>query len=224
MNKTRTSARTSVEVPTDPTSAFVIFTEDIDDWWQRSVGEGRRSIFRIEAGVGGRFLEIHDGPAGDMLACSQAGFLDWFQADVDRREHGSRVSRGPPSQSVPLAYEDVAKAAIWLVDAFGFEPRERPTGRGRHSGCDELEVGDSVLLRSAGPTANHCAYKLLVFVDDLDAHLARSRAHGAVIIQEVVSHADRRYMAEDLCGYRWMFVQAPPKLEDDACGLRHVGT
>lgn len=61
----------SVEVGVDPATAFEIFTQEIDRWWRpgpinwydayRAVGK------RIEPGVGGRWLEVYDDAAGDVL-------------------------------------------------------------------------------------------------------------------------------------------------------------
>jgi uncharacterized glyoxalase superfamily protein PhnB len=49
-----------------------------------------------------------------------------------------------------------------------------------------------------------------VFVDDLDAHFARSKAAGADIVQEIHQHGYRSYEAADLEGNRWIFAQAGP--------------
>jgi hypothetical protein len=61
----------TIEVAVDPATAFEIFTEEIDRWWKpgpinwydayRAVGT------RIEPGVGGRWLEVYDEAAGDVL-------------------------------------------------------------------------------------------------------------------------------------------------------------
>jgi uncharacterized glyoxalase superfamily protein PhnB len=46
-----------------------------------------------------------------------------------------------------------------------------------------------------------------VFVDDVDAHLARAKAHGARILSEIEDdYPGRRYRAEDIEGHRWMFL------------------
>jgi len=51
-----------------------------------------------------------------------------------------------------------------------------------------------------------------VFVDDLDAHLARAQAGGAEIVEDISSHGYRAYAARDLEGHRWTFAQAPPSV------------
>ena len=47
-----------------------------------------------------------------------------------------------------------------------------------------------------------------VFVDDLEAHLARAREKGATIEQEIEKHGFSSYVALDLEGRRWRFAQA----------------
>ena len=61
----------TIEVAVDPATAFAIFTEEIGQWWRpgpinwydpsRAVGT------RFEPGVGGRWLEVYDDAAGDVL-------------------------------------------------------------------------------------------------------------------------------------------------------------
>ena len=49
---------------------------------------------------------------------------------------------------------------------------------------------------------------VLVYVDDVDAHFARARSNGALILSEPEDGPPaRRYRAEDIEGHRWMFMQ-----------------
>ena len=49
---------------------------------------------------------------------------------------------------------------------------------------------------------------VLVYVDDIRAHLERARAAGATILSELEETADgKRYRAEDVEGHRWMFIE-----------------
>lgn len=49
---------------------------------------------------------------------------------------------------------------------------------------------------------------VLVYVDDLDAHLARARAAGATILTDIQEDSPgRRYRAEDLESHRWFFFE-----------------
>ncbi|MGH9120720.1 MAG: hypothetical protein ACRDYC_02050 [Acidimicrobiales bacterium] len=60
-----------VEVPVDPATAFKVFTEEIDLWWVRGpinfYSAGRAAAMGLEAGVGGRLLEVYDDSTGDAL-------------------------------------------------------------------------------------------------------------------------------------------------------------
>jgi uncharacterized glyoxalase superfamily protein PhnB len=50
----------------------------------------------------------------------------------------------------------------------------------------------------------------VIHVDDVDAHYARAKQAGAIIVTELEDATPgpgRRYRAEDLEGHRWMFVQ-----------------
>jgi hypothetical protein len=61
----------TVNVDIDRETAFKIFTEDIDSWWERGPSNfynARRAIaMRFEPGVGGRYLEVYDDATGDAL-------------------------------------------------------------------------------------------------------------------------------------------------------------
>ncbi|HYL99775.1 MAG TPA: SRPBCC domain-containing protein [Blastocatellia bacterium] len=65
------SVTASVDVAVDPDTAFRIFTEEIDSWWERGpinfYNAGRAVAKRFERGVGGRYLEIYDEEGGDVL-------------------------------------------------------------------------------------------------------------------------------------------------------------
>lgn len=54
-----------------------------------------------------------------------------------------------------------------------------------------------------------------IYVDDLDAHLARAQANGATIVEEIHQHGYRAYTADDLEGHRWTIAQARPTMSLD---------
>jgi hypothetical protein len=63
------SVTASVEVAVEPMTAFKIFTEEIDRWWQRGPitwNNPQRAVgVRFEPGVGGRWLEVYDEATGE---------------------------------------------------------------------------------------------------------------------------------------------------------------
>ena len=127
-----------------------------------------------------------------------------------------------------LTYENGTAAMDWLKAAFGFVEVERwlnPQGGLSHG---EMTTGNGrIFFAEATPAyenpnhhREHCPEAktwsqvpwvidgVLVYVDDLDAHFARARAEGAVILSEPEDGPPgRRYRAEDLAGHRWMFMQ-----------------
>jgi PhnB protein len=136
---------------------------------------------------------------------------------------------GMPRIVPMLSYEDVAGAADWLVEAFGFRERRRFTEADGTASHVELELGDGLIMlgrpgdayQSPRHHAEVCEHArawsqvpyvidgVNVYVDDVDAHCERARAAGATVLSEPenVPYGDRRYRAEDLEGHRWMFAQ-----------------
>ena len=126
-----------------------------------------------------------------------------------------------------VTYEDGVVALEWLANAFGFTETTRlttPDGRLSHG---EMSVGDGLIMLASpspdyqGPKRHrsNCAITaswsalpwvidgVLVLVDDVDAHYARAKAAGAVILSAPEDGPPaRRYRVEDLEGHRWMFM------------------
>lgn len=61
----------SVEVRTDPGTAFKLWTEGINQWWKRGTrywNDGKRAVgLRFEPRVGGRFVEVYEPSTGEGL-------------------------------------------------------------------------------------------------------------------------------------------------------------
>jgi uncharacterized glyoxalase superfamily protein PhnB len=135
----------------------------------------------------------------------------------------------PDPAVVPmLAYED-GPACDALARAFGFIERVRmvgPDGRLTHG---EMSTGGEGLIMLATPTADYESPKpgpgspparfarhlprsgeesVLVYVENVDAHIEQARAAGATILSEVEPGGPgQRYRVEDLEGHRWMFME-----------------
>jgi uncharacterized glyoxalase superfamily protein PhnB len=91
---TEQSATASVEVAADPSTAFRIFTEEIDLWWVRGPinfwDSGRATAMQIEPGIGGRILEVYASP-DDVLELGkitawEPGALFAYRSSVDDTE------------------------------------------------------------------------------------------------------------------------------------------
>jgi uncharacterized glyoxalase superfamily protein PhnB len=145
----------------------------------------------------------------------------WFGAWVGRRDAAPRQAHDLARFGVTLRYARPAAAARWLAGVFGFEsPSALPEGEDPLSDEQygfpwiEFHVGNASLVIEplAGPPVDHgqVTHVPWVFVDDLEAHLARVRENGATIAQEIESHGFTSYVALDLEGRRWRFAQARP--------------
>ena len=115
-----------------------------------------------------------------------------------------------------LTYDDAEAAIEWLCAAFGFQRRlvvPGPDGQVMHS---ELSVGPGVIMVSSSrPNEGRLSPRglpavsqsLSVQVDDPDAHYARAKEQGAVIVRELTDedYGSRGYLAKDLEGHQWYF-------------------
>lgn len=127
-----------------------------------------------------------------------------------------------------MAYENGPAAMDWLARAFGFRERARMLSKEGRLSHGEMEAGDGLIMLATpspqyhGPKRHReeCADArkwsevpyiidgVLVYVDDVTAHIERARAAGANILSPVEDSPDgKRYRAEDIEGHRWMFVE-----------------
>jgi uncharacterized glyoxalase superfamily protein PhnB len=104
-----------------------------------------------------------------------------------------------------LEYADVASAAAWLCDAFGFAERLRI---GNHRVQLSVDEG-SVVVAEPKNVGTPNGHTIMVRVRDADAHAANARRAGARIIHEPETYqfGERQYTAEDVGGHRWTFTQ-----------------
>jgi uncharacterized glyoxalase superfamily protein PhnB len=114
-----------------------------------------------------------------------------------------------------LLYEDATRAVDWLGEAFGFEERMRMTNEAGAVAHAEMALGDGMFLLGApgggyeSPARSGQRHsQVYVYVDDVDAHCARARAHGAEVIEEPADqpYGERRYGALDVEGHAWYFA------------------
>ena len=122
-----------------------------------------------------------------------------------------------------LIYPDVREAVAWLSAAFGFVERLQ-IGESHRS---QLNVGDGGALIVGDvrhdrrpPRAGEVTHSVTVRVDDVNAHCARARAHGAKILMEPVDweYGERQYEAEDPAGHQWTFSQTLADVDPDTWG------
>jgi uncharacterized glyoxalase superfamily protein PhnB len=124
----------------------------------------------------------------------------------------------PVSGVIPvLCYPDVVQAAKWLCAAFDF--RERLI-IGTHR--VQLHAGSGAVVIAGGAVTNvsTASMSIMVRVTDAHAHCKRSKAYGAMILQEPTDYpyGERQYSARDLAGYVWTFSQSLADVDPAAWG------
>jgi hypothetical protein len=145
----------------------------------------------------------------------------WFGGWMSRRAMESRELHDLARVALTLHYARPAAATRWLADVFGFtSPSPLPEGDDplvdEQYGFPwiEFHVGNaSVIIEPlAGPPVDHAQVTHMpwVFVDDVEAHLARARNKGATIVQDMHKDGFTSYVALDVEGRRWRFAQARP--------------
>lgn len=127
-----------------------------------------------------------------------------------------------PSTAYPsFYYDDAPKAVEWLCRAFGFRRRlvvPGPDGTIIHS---ELTFGPAVIMvASSRPDSGWVSPKhlaglnsmLSLYVEDPDAHFAKAKAAGAVVLRDIKTeeYGGRGYMVRDPEGNQWYFSSYRP--------------
>jgi uncharacterized glyoxalase superfamily protein PhnB len=133
---------------------------------------------------------------------------------------------GWPRASSSLVYERAPAAIAWLCSAFGFEVRLRVDGKDGQIIHSELVFGEAVFMvsdaqrperpnsRAPSELGGANTQKILVYVDDIDAHFERARTAGATIVTEVTTNdygeeywTDRGYSCTDIGQHEWYFAE-----------------
>ena len=136
-----------------------------------------------------------------------------------------------PRLSTSLFYHDPAAAIDWLCRAFGFRLRLKVEGDDGAIIHSELTYGEALIMvggesvatderpwrnamRSPLSVGDANTQSIMLYVDDVDAHCARAREHGATIVDEPKIHdygpehwTDRSYGVTDPEGHMWWISQ-----------------
>jgi uncharacterized glyoxalase superfamily protein PhnB len=135
-----------------------------------------------------------------------------------------RENRSIPAATVipVLIYPDVRRAVAWLSAAFGFVERVQ-IGENHRS---QLTFGDGAVIVGdvrndrRPPRAGEVTHSVMVRVDDVNAHCARARVHGARILMEPTDfeYGERQYSAEDFAGHQWTFSETLDDVAPESWG------
>jgi len=107
------SRESTVEVKTDPQTAFEAFTGELDLWWVRgpinAYDSGRLMEMRCEPGVGGRILEVYDADSGEGLELAR----------ITAWEPGERVAwkSSLDDVSIDVRFEPTAAGTLVRLEA-----------------------------------------------------------------------------------------------------------
>jgi uncharacterized glyoxalase superfamily protein PhnB len=122
----------------------------------------------------------------------------------------------PPCTVIPvLIYQDPSAAAAWLEAAFGFRVRLRIANH-----RIQMKVGPGCVTIAEGAGVPNRSHIIQVRVEDAEAHCARARKHGAIILTEPTDHeyGERQYDAQDFHGHLWNFTQTIADVEPEIWG------
>ncbi len=146
----------------------------------------------------------------------------WFGAWCRRRDEAPHAMRDIARLALTLRYERPAAAARWLAAAFGFEATgplpegEDPLTEGDHGHpWIEFRIGNSSLVvwprGEATDGGDRC--RPWVYVDDVAAHARQAAGVGATVVEPPAAPWGLpMYVAEDVEGLRWTFLQARPTM------------
>ena len=140
-----------------------------------------------------------------------------------------------PVLSSALSYRDPKAALRWLEAAFGFEPTMVILDQEGNLAHSQMELGGGTIMVGTEWTEKHRSPSSIDGIntqtvhiqlpEGIDAHCARARAAGAIILQEPETqfYGDRTYRAVDPEGHIWTFGQTvqvmSPEEWDKAAGL-----
>jgi uncharacterized glyoxalase superfamily protein PhnB len=144
-----------------------------------------------------------------------------------------------PSLGTALYYKDAFAALDFLEKAFGFERTMVITDAQGNLGHSEMRFGNGYIMIGTEWT-DHVASPASIggkntqnvhvqLTEGIDAHCARAKQAGAVIVQEPTDqfYGDRTYRARDPEGHVWTFGQSVRKVTREeaerASGLKIEG-
>ena len=139
------SAEAAVEVGVDPATAFRVFTDEIDSWWVPGpinfFDSARASGMAVEAGVGGRVLELYGDEPPLVIATVTAwepGSRVVYRGVVDDTETVvtfSSIERGTRVHVHQRALPDATRAFMFWPNVVGWFV----TQTGQHAQIQESE-------------------------------------------------------------------------------------
>ena len=139
-----------------------------------------------------------------------------------------------PNRSVPtdtvlphVTYQNLPEALAWLTRVFGFV--EHYHYGDPISGVQVFAGKACIMLKDArehkAPSQlGFGTQSLTVFIEDVEAHYARSQAEGAKIVEELheTVYGELQYGVVDLDGHHWLFSRHARDLAPEDWGATVV--
>jgi uncharacterized glyoxalase superfamily protein PhnB len=222
-----------MEVLDDPAAGDVLERARITAWepgvrlaWSSSLDDVETEVTFAPIAGGTRVRVDHTIPEGGKDTGGSAWSRvvpKWFGTWCARRDRVAHEQIDIARLALAISYARPAAAARWLADVFGFAPDgDLPDGtdplpEGTHGHpWIEFRIGNAVLNlfklagERVGDARTHVPW---VYVDDLEAHFANAKGKGATIVEEIHLYPGSSvYVADDLEGNRWTFLQARPTM------------
>jgi uncharacterized glyoxalase superfamily protein PhnB len=125
-----------------------------------------------------------------------------------------------------IRYRNLADAISWLHAVFGLSEHYR---YGNPLSGAQMHLGEAWIMVHAAVAGNlspaqlgYGTQSLTVFVDEVEAHYAHSKAAGAKIVEELheTVYGELQYAAEDLEGHHWLFSRHARDVSPDQWGAK----
>jgi uncharacterized glyoxalase superfamily protein PhnB len=222
-----------IEVLDSPSSGNVFERARITKWepgarvgWSSSLDDVQTEVTFVATDGGTLVTVAHEIPAGgeDKGGTSWSRVVPkWFGPWCARRDRDPHVQIDIARLSLGVSYARPAAAARFLADVFGFTSLdELPQGPDPLAETEyghpwiEFAIGNARLnvFKLDGERSNGVRTHVpWVYVDDLDAHFANAKSKGATIVEDIHPYPGSSvYVADDLEGNRWTFLQARPTM------------
>jgi uncharacterized glyoxalase superfamily protein PhnB len=123
-----------------------------------------------------------------------------------------------------VTYKNLAQAIDWLTSTFGFVEHYR---YGDPVQGAQLYIGNAFIMvnaarpgRSSPTELGRDTQSLTIFIEDVEAHFAHSRAAGARIVEALheTGYGEFQYGVEDIEGHHWLFSRHARDISPDEWG------
>jgi uncharacterized glyoxalase superfamily protein PhnB len=123
-----------------------------------------------------------------------------------------------------VTYRNLAEAIDWLASSFGFVEHYRygdpVQGAQLHLGNAFITVNSARPGQSSPAELGGATQSLTIFIEDIEAHYAHTRAADASIVEELheTAYGELQYGVVDLEGHHWLFARHARDVSPDAWG------